>query len=115
MDLATTNVWVSRSGERLTLALARIAKHLELPLSGVNFERVCSTDSESFRRRKIPRITLHSLTQKTGDDQLLHSTKDRLSAIDLDAHYDSHHQMAMYLVYLDHLLAIEGKPQAASP
>jgi len=108
LGLAPTNVWVSRSDERLILALAHVGKLLDLPVSGVNFERVGSTDSESFARRKIPRITVHSITQENHDAGILHTAKDKLSAINLDDYYETYHLLAVYLVFLDHYL---GEPE----
>jgi hypothetical protein len=104
LGLAPAEVWNHRSDDRLTLALARLAKYMDLPLSGVNFERVGSTDSESFARRKIPRITIHSLTQQSEDAGILHTRKDQLSAMNIDHYYDTYHLVALYLGYLDHLL-----------
>ena len=112
LGLAPTEVWFSRSDKKLVQALGHVANHMKLPLSGVNFERVGSTDSESFRARKIPRITIHTLTQKTEDDGILHGKKDKLSAMNLDYYYDTYRLMAVYLVFLDHHL---GAPEAAAP
>jgi hypothetical protein len=114
LGLAPTEVWNHRSSDHLTLALARLAKHMELPLSGVNFERVGSTDSESFAARKIPRITIHSLTQESENEGILHTKKDQLSAMNLDHYYDTYHLVALYLGYLDELLA-EPAPAARWP
>ncbi len=104
LGLAPAAVWTHRSDRRLTKALIGVANYLKVPLSGVNFERVGSTDSESFAARKIPRITIHSLTQKSFDADILHTRKDKLSAVKLDDYYDTYHLVAGYLVYLDHLL-----------
>jgi len=54
---------------------------MNLPVTGVNVEQVGSTDSEQFAARKIPSITIHSLTQETWNARILHTSKDRLSAI----------------------------------
>jgi len=105
LGLAPTNVWVSRSDKRLMYALGYVAKLVDTPVNGVNFERVGSTDSESFARRRIPSITVHSLTQKNFDAGILHSWKDKLSVIRLDDYYESYHLHAVYLVFLDHYLA----------
>jgi hypothetical protein len=104
LGLAPTEVWTSRSDKRLILALVGVAKYLKAPLSGVNFERVGSTDSESFKARKIPRITIHSLSQKTEDARILHTPKDKLSAMNLDDYYDTYRLLAVYLAYLDYFL-----------
>ncbi len=104
LGLAPTEVWNNRSDKRLILALLQLSKHLKVPLNGVNFERVGTTDSESFARLKIPRITIHSLTQKTEDAGILHTSRDKLSVIDLDDYYDTYHLLSLYLVYLDQVL-----------
>jgi hypothetical protein len=111
LGLAPTEVWTHRSDIRLTQALNGVAKHLKLPLSGVNFENVGSTDSESFAARKIPRITIHSLTQKSEDDRILHTSKDKLSAMNLGDYYDTYHLVSVYLADLDILLA---EPEATT-
>jgi hypothetical protein len=105
IGLAPTEVWAHRSDVRLMQSLMGVANHLKLPLSGVNFENVGSTDSESFWARKIPRLTIHSLTQKSEDAQILHTSRDKISALNLDDYYDTYHLVAVYLGYLDLFLA----------
>lgn len=109
LGLGPTAVWVSHSDRLLTAALGGIAHSLKLPISGVNVERVGSTDSEQFARRNIPRITIHSLTQNTL--HILHSPRDNLSALRLDDYYDSYHLMAAYIAYLDTLLDKPSTPE----
>jgi len=75
-----------------------IATALKLPVSGVNAERVGSTDSESFREKKIPAITIHSLTQETLT--LLHSPKDRIEAVHMDEYYRTYRLVLAYLALL---------------
>jgi putative aminopeptidase FrvX len=105
LGLAPPNVWASRSDTRLTLALHYVGSLLDVPVSRVNFERVGTTDSESFARQKIPRITVHSITQENHDAGILHSRKDNLSAIRLDDYYTTYRLLAAYLVFLDELYA----------
>lgn len=104
LGLAPTEVWTNRSDKRLTELLIRTSIHLKMPLNGVNFERVGSTDSESFSSRKIPRLTIHSLTQKSEDAGILHTRKDKFSAVNLDHHYETYHLVAVYLGLLDQFL-----------
>jgi hypothetical protein len=111
LGLSSTKVWTHRSDLLLTRALNGVAKRLELPFGGVSFEWLgYSTDSESFRSLKIPRITIHSLTQRSMDNHILHTVQDQLSAMNLDDYYDTYHLVTAYLVYLDNLL---GEPEAA--
>jgi hypothetical protein len=102
LGLGPTAVWVSHADPQLVSKLAAVAQALKLPMSGVNVEQVGSSDSEQFARRKIPRITVHSLTQKTLP--ILHSSRDKLTAIQLDDYYSSYHLLAAYLTYLDESL-----------
>lgn len=111
LGLAPPNVWTHRSDKSLTDALVRVSIYLKVPLSGVNFERVGSTDSESFRARKIPRITIHSLTQKNHDAGILHTKKDKFSAVNLDDLYATYHLVTVYLAYLDHII---DKPEVSA-
>ena len=104
LGLASTNVWLNRSDKRLVLALGSVAKLLDLPVSGVNFEQVGSTDSESFAARKVPTMTIHSLNQKAHNARILHTSRDKLEAVRLDDYYDTYRLMAVYLVFLDHYL-----------
>lgn len=111
LGLAPTEMWQHRSDKRLMLALLSVARRLEMPLGAVNFEYVGSTDSESFASRKIPRITIHSLTQKSNDERILHTPKDKLSAMNLDEYYQTYHLLAVYLGFLDQVL---GQPEATA-
>ena len=54
---------------------------------GVNVEQVGSTDSVQFAQRKIPSITIHSLTRETWNAHILHTPKDKFSAIRLEDYY----------------------------
>jgi len=111
LGLAPTEVWVSHSDKGLTGALAYIAKQLNLPVSGVNVEQVGSTDSVQFSERKIPSITIHSLTQETWNAHILHTSKDKASAMRLDDYYQTYRLLAAYLVFLDQ---VAGAPAAST-
>ena len=65
LGLGPTEVWATHSDKVLLDALGSVAFVSKLPVSAMNIEKVGSTDSESFARYQIPRITLHSVTQKT--------------------------------------------------
>ncbi len=111
LGLGPTAVWLSHADPNLARKLAGVAHALQLPISGVNVERVGSSDSEQFARRKVPRITIHSLTQKTLP--ILHSSRDKLAAMQLDDYYSSYRLLAAYLVYLDGSLEQSSSPQNA--
>ena len=106
LGLGPTAVWESHADKHLAGLLAYLAQQLKLPVSGVNVEIVGGTDSEQFAQRKIASITIHSLTQKTWDARILHTSKDRLSAIRLEDYYQTYRLMAAYLTYLDEVLPV---------
>ena len=101
LGLAPTEIWASHSDNQLNAVLQRVAQALNLPLTAVNVDQVGSSDSEQFAARKIPRITIHSLTQQTLNERILHTSKDRFSAIRLDDYYQTYRLLAAYLTYLD--------------
>ena len=110
LGLAHTEVWGSHSDKRLTGALVYIAKQLNIPVTGVNVEQVGSTDAEQFAERKIPRITIHSLTQETWNARILHTSKDKISAMRLDDYYETYRLLAAYVAFLDQLASAPIAP-----
>jgi len=110
LGLAPSEVWLTHADKQLALILFAVAKAMNAPLSAVNVDNVGSTDSESFARRKIPRITVHSVTQQTL--RILHTSRDKLDAINLADYFQSYRLLAAYLAYLDTALP-GGSPTAA--
>ena len=111
LGLGSTEVWASHSDKRLAGALAFIAQRLNVPFTGMNVEEVGSTDSEQFAERKIPRITIHSLTQVTWNARILHTPKDRLSVLRLDDYYQTYTLLAAYLSFLDQVAGAPAAPK----
>ena len=106
LGLGPTKVWASHADKALMDPLTVAAAATHLPLGAVNVESVgASTDSESFARYHIPRITLHSITTQTYP--ILHSSSDKLAAIKMNDYYDSYKLIAEYLAYLDLMLRTE--------
>jgi Iap family predicted aminopeptidase len=99
LGLSPTKVWVHRADKDLVAALAAVAHSLELPIGEMDVERVGSADSESFSGKRIPRITIHSLTAQTFP--ILHSNQDTLAQLHADDYYDTYRLVSGYLVYLD--------------
>lgn len=108
LGLTPTKIWVSHSDPALVSDLATVAQQFKLPVEGVNVEEVGSTDSESFAQKKIPHITIHSVTQDTLP--ILHSARDDFQAINAKDYYNSYRLIAAYLVYLDTNLAKKTQP-----
>jgi hypothetical protein len=112
LGLGPTKVWASRADKVLLDPLTTTAAATHLPLGAVNVDSVgASTDSESFARYHIPRITLHSVTTETFS--ILHSSSDKLAAIKMNDFYDTYKLMAEYLSYLD--LMLQSKSPLAKP
>ena len=62
---STTEVETERSSKNLIDALGRVAGSLKVPVSVVNVHLVGISDSDSFQDRKIPAISIQSITQDT--------------------------------------------------
>jgi Zn-dependent M28 family amino/carboxypeptidase len=107
LGLAPTEVWASHSDKNMTGALVYIAKQLNIPVTAVNVDQIGSSDSVQFSERKIPSITIHSLTQETFDARILHTSKDKLSAMRLDDYYQTYKLLSAYLVFLDQVLGVQ--------
>jgi Zn-dependent M28 family amino/carboxypeptidase len=99
LGLGPTEIWTSHADPNLAKLAFVLANAMKLPLSGMNVEHVGSTDSESFREKKVPSIAFHSLTQTTLP--ILHSRKDQLSQIKEEDYYDTYKLLSAYLTYLD--------------
>jgi Zn-dependent M28 family amino/carboxypeptidase len=108
LGLGPTEVWASHADKVLLDALASVAAASKLPVTTMNVDNLGTADSESFARYRIPRITLHSVTEKSWP--ILHSPSDKLAAIKMNDYYDSYKLIAAYLAYLDDAL----KPAAAT-
>jgi len=74
-----------------------------MPISGVDVDRIGSTDSVQFAALNIPSITIHSLTQETWNQRILHTAKDRITAIRMDDYYQTYRLLSGYLAFLDTL------------
>jgi len=102
LGLSPTKLWVSHADPRLSQLLLTTAQFMHLPLSAMNVENVGSTDSESFKKLKVPRMTLHSVTQDTW--HVLHSPGDRIEAVHMSDYYDSYQLVAAFVSLLDSTL-----------
>jgi hypothetical protein len=107
VGLGPTEVWLTHASPELSTPLAILAKAMNVPLYQMNVEAVGSSDSESFRERKIPAMTIHSLTQKTLP--ILHSWKDTIEQISRKDYLESHRLISGYVVYLDDYLDSPSK------
>ncbi len=99
LGLASPKVWVSRSTPALVNGLGAVADAIHVPLAGVNVDKVGDDDTHPFLNRKIPVISIHSVTSATLP--ILHSKRDSMSAIHLDDYFSAYRLVAFYLAYLD--------------
>jgi hypothetical protein len=99
LGLGQTEIWVANSNPKLVKLFYSTASAMKLPVKEMNVDGVGNSDGDSFKRRDIPIITLHSVTNETLG--ILHTKKDSLAAIKLDDYYDSYKLIACYLAILD--------------
>jgi Zn-dependent M28 family amino/carboxypeptidase len=99
IGVSATEVWYTHSDRHLVDLLNKTAGALHLPLSAMNVDHVGSDDSESFKRRKIANITIHSITQQSFS--YLHTAKDTIDKIDITEYYNTYRLNAAYLSLLD--------------
>jgi hypothetical protein len=100
LGLSTTEVWVTKSDQRLVSSFNAVAHALNLPLRGANADRIgAMSDEEPFLKQGIPVLVVHSITQDTLG--VLHSPKDNYQIINFENYYDSYRLLSGYLVALD--------------
>jgi len=102
LGVGPTAVWAKVADKRLLTALVNTTQSMHLNLRAVNVERVGNDDTQVFRDKRLPVITLHSLTQETWP--ILHSPRDNLAAIHLDELYESYRLVSTYLAFIDQFL-----------
>jgi Zn-dependent M28 family amino/carboxypeptidase len=101
LGLASTEVETGHSDKKLASALVYTAQKVNLPLTGVGIGSIGISDSWSFADRRIPSITIHSLTQEAVNARILHSSSDKFSAIRMNDYYQTYCLMSAYLSLLD--------------
>lgn len=99
LGMTSTKIWLNGSDRKLAEALNALAAAMKLPLQAVNTERVGTTDSAPFAEKKIPTVSLHSLTQENL--RVLHSNLDNVEAVKMDDYYGTYRLVTAYLTYLD--------------
>lgn len=109
LGLGPTEVWASRSDPDLVRLLNALAHAMNLPLTGVNVDKIGYSDEESFIQCKVPVIIIHSLTQDTIP--ILHSPKDKYEAIHQQDYYDSYRLLSGFLALLDEKLVTDKPPR----
>lgn len=97
LGLSPTKVWAAHSDKDLVHDLIVMVYALKLPASQIDIAAAGGTDSDPFAARRIPQITIHSLTQQnvaTGA-----TTQFRPNN-----YYDTYRLLCGYLAFLDQSL-----------
>jgi hypothetical protein len=102
LGLNPPEVWQDHAAPALLWRLEYVARAMRINVPGIDLERVGRDDAMSFRQRKVPTITIHSLSQNTV--RVFHSPRDNLRAEHADDYYESYKLVANYLAYLDSTL-----------
>jgi hypothetical protein len=86
-----------------------VATQSEMRVSAVKLDDDASADSEPFASLQIPPITIHSVTPETLN--ILHTKKDKISALRLDHYYQTYRLLLAYIAFLDNLPRSTAKPR----
>ncbi|MBL8149295.1 MAG: M28 family peptidase [Blastocatellia bacterium] len=98
---AEAHIWVNGSDESLIDILRTTATKSQLPLKEHRLYGV-SADSNSFRAKKIPAITIDGLPEEKFG--LIHSENDSCGNVNPTFYYDSYRLAVDYLLELDKTL-----------
>lgn len=96
--LAYPQVMTNTSDSKLIDLAKAVSKDMKLPFSQASIE-LASADSESFRRQKIPAISIHGLSNKW--QEYLHRTKDKLENVNAQSVSIGYRFSLLYLTKID--------------
>ncbi len=96
--LAYPQVMANTSDAKLIDLAKAVAKDMKLPFAQASIE-LASADSESFRRQKIPAVTIHGLSNKW--QEYLHQTRDKLDNVNPQSVYLGYRYGLVYLSRID--------------
>jgi hypothetical protein len=108
LGLGATKVEKRGSDPALLCYLIGSMRLRDAPVELVNVDGVGTSDFAPFRSAGIPVISIHSIAQRTL--RVLHTSRDKLSAIDRDAYYLTYRVLSLYLALLDSNLAEPPAP-----
>jgi hypothetical protein len=97
LGLSPTKVWSAHSDKDLVHSLIVMVYALKLSASQIDIAAAGTTDSDPFAARRIPQITIHSLTQQNVSTGA--TTQFRPNN-----YYDTYRLLCGYLAYLDQSL-----------
>jgi hypothetical protein len=102
LGLASTKVSPRLASKELLGPLVSITKAMNADLKAVNVALIGNDDTLAFREKKLPVITIHSLTEETLP--IINTPRDDLTAIHLDKLYEAYTVITEYLAYIDEVL-----------
>ncbi len=113
LGLGPTEVWVKQSDPLQVSLLAGVAREVKVSVRGMNVDGFGESDEESFIRRKVCVLMVHSLTPGTA--YVLHNSADNARAIRFGDLYDTYQLLAAYLAVVDLRAVPEGHVCEAQP
>jgi hypothetical protein len=102
LGLTPTKCWAHGSTNELITAAAAVAFTLKLQFTGMNMEKVGTTDSQPFQEAHIPVLCLHSVTPETL--RIINGKDDDWARVSWKDYYDSYRLISALLSYLDQTL-----------
>ncbi len=99
LGLSFTRMWPAGRDKLLSAYLKQVSSSVQLPVEWVEPPKDGQAHAVSFAKRKIPAITVHSITKfnkHTGE-----SDDDTLEAVHEYEYYESYMMLAAYLSFLD--------------
>ena len=99
LGLSDTKIWVARADKALVVAAGAVANAVRQPVAAMNVGGVGESDSRPFLDNKIPVIDFHSVTKETFP--ILHTARDKISAVRLPEYQKTYALLVAYLAYLD--------------
>jgi Zn-dependent M28 family amino/carboxypeptidase len=99
LGVSYTKVWAHMANPELLDDLVKLTESMHVRLQKVNVESIGNDDTQAFRDKDIPVITIHSITQQNA--HILHTAQDNLEAIDLGDFFETYRVVAAYLSYID--------------
>lgn len=102
IGLGPTKIWMTHSDHRLAQLFFGIANSMHSPVGIMNADRLGDEDGTSFRTYHVPTLMIHAIT--TENFPILHSSRDKLSAMHMNEYYETYRLTLAYLAYLDSTL-----------
>lgn len=91
-----------RSDRKLYCLVQQLARERNIPIAGRRYLHEISGDWEPFKKDGIPILNLHSLDRRGLE--VIHSKRDRISAVNFDVYYQTYQLISELLLQLDALI-----------